>query len=381
MPGESLARVGTLVRSGCHFPESTVRTAETRPVARRTMSNRNVVAVIRIPRFWTGTGRTKAAEPLAIVMAAPAGLDAFASEDPRENVGAERGLALVRRPDAFSPDVSTVRQSHRHYLAGLRWTAVIVLSAGTGAAGLWTYQRRPPAPPVTSDLIVATSHSGIADPAPVAPAAKGKLYVETDPPNLRVLVDGVVRGLTPLTIEAIEPGDHQVTVGADAAALHRTVSVHSNERVTLIISKVEEASTAAGWLAVSSPIALQLREGDRIVGTTDAPRVMLPSGERDLVLVNESLGFLVRHRVTIAGGKTARLAIDVPKGTLSVNAQPWAEVWLDGRSLGQTPIGNINTPIGSHDLVFRHPQLGERHDTIVVDLKQPARVAVDMRKK
>jgi hypothetical protein len=307
------------------------------------------VAVIRIPRLWVAAGRTKPG---------PAGLAAFGSEEPVH--------------------------PHRNYLAALRWTAVVILSAGTGAAGLWMYQRRTPAPPVTSDLvnlIVATSGPGVVAPAPVMPAAKGKLHVETDPPNQRLLVDGVERGLTPLTIQAIEPGDHQVTIGADAATLHRTVSVQSNERVTLIISSVEEPSTAAGWLEVSSPIALQLREGDRVIGTTDAQRVMLPSGERDIVLVNESLGYVEQRRVMIAGGKTARVVIELPKGTLSVNAQPWAEVWLDGRSLGQTPIGNINTPIGSHDLVFRHPQLGERHETIVVDLKQRARIAVDMRKK
>jgi hypothetical protein len=204
--------------------------------------------------------------------------------------------------------------------------------------------------------------------------------VETDPPHLPVFVDDVEKGVTPLTVEGLEPGDHKVTLGGTADALPRIVSVSPNERVTLIVSRAENAGTA-GWLAVSSAIALQLREQGRIVGTTDAARVMLPSGEHDLELVNESLGFLETRRVTIHGGKTAFLAIDVPKGTLSVNAQPWAEVWLDGRSLGHTPIGNISTPIGSHHIVFRHPQLGERRESIVVQSRQPAHLAVDMRQK
>jgi hypothetical protein len=36
--------------------------------------------------------------------------------------------------------------------------------------------------------------------------------------------------------------------------------------------------------------------------------------------------------------------------------------------------------IGPHQLIFRHPELGERRVTAVVTLKDTARVAVDMRK-
>jgi hypothetical protein len=63
-----------------------------------------------------------------------------------------------------------------------------------------------------------------------------------------------------------------------------------------------------------------------------------------------------------------------------VNATPWAQVWLDGEAIGDTPIGNLSTVIGSHELIFRHPQFGERRVTALVTLNEPARVAVDMRK-
>jgi hypothetical protein len=63
-----------------------------------------------------------------------------------------------------------------------------------------------------------------------------------------------------------------------------------------------------------------------------------------------------------------------------VNATPWAQVWIDGQSIGDTPIANLPTTIGSHEMIFRHPQLGERRITAVITLKEPARVAVDMTK-
>ena len=45
---------------------------------------------------------------------------------------------------------------------------------------------------------------------------------------------------------------------------------------------------------------------------------------------------------------------------MALNAQPWADVWVDGERVGETPIGNVAVPIGPHEVVFRHPQLGEQ---------------------
>jgi PEGA domain-containing protein len=38
-------------------------------------------------------------------------------------------------------------------------------------------------------------------------------------------------------------------------------------------------------------------------------------------------------------------------GTLSVNAQPWAEVWVDGKSWGQTPV-ELELPPGKHKVAL-----------------------------
>jgi serine/threonine-protein kinase len=66
---------------------------------------------------------------------------------------------------------------------------------------------------------------------------------------------------------------------------------------------------------------------------------------------------------------------------MAVNAQPWADVWIDGERIGETPIGNVSVPIGSHEIVFRHPQLGEQVVRATVTAGQAAKVSVDMRKR
>jgi len=74
------------------------------------------------------------------------------------------------------------------------------------------------------------------------------------------------------------------------------------------------------------------------------------------------------------------IRVDPPKATVSVNARPWAEILLDGTSVGQTPIANLLVTVGPHEMVFRHPQLAERKQTVVVTAKGPNRIAADLTK-
>jgi hypothetical protein len=140
------------------------------------------------------------------------------------------------------------------------------------------------------------------------------------------------------------------------------------------------APIAAGLVAVVAPFPLQIYARGRLVGTSEAETVMLPLGAHDLELANEAIGYRVRRPVVVQAGRRAMVRIDAPSGTLHVNATPWAEVWVDDQRAGETPIGNLQVPVGSRELVFRHPDLGERRARVLVTLKEPARISVDMRK-
>jgi hypothetical protein len=135
--------------------------------------------------------------------------------------------------------------------------------------------------------------------------------------------------------------------------------------------------TAAGWLAVKAPIALDIYEEGTLLGTTATDRLMLPAGRHEIDLVNANLEFRRRITVQVSAGGTSTTAVEVPNGTLSVNALPWADVWIDGRPFGSTPLGNLSIPVGSHEIVWRHPQLGERRRTIAVGVSKPVRIGVD----
>ena len=117
-----------------------------------------------------------------------------------------------------------------------------------------------------------------------------------------------------------------------------------------------------------------------MLGTTRSPRIMVPAGRHTLELVNERLGFKTSRVLHVDDGKTASFTPELPNGTASVNALPWAEVWIADRKVGDTPLANLSLPIGNHQLVFRHPSLGERRQDVTITAGAATRVSVDMRK-
>jgi hypothetical protein len=75
----------------------------------------------------------------------------------------------------------------------------------------------------------------------------------------------------------------------------------------------------------------------------------------------------------------ARIDVQVPESRINLNATPWAEVWIDGRRVGETPIGNLPIAIGPHEVVFRRPELGEKAISTIVKAGVPNRLSADFR--
>jgi eukaryotic-like serine/threonine-protein kinase len=107
---------------------------------------------------------------------------------------------------------------------------------------------------------------------------------------------------------------------------------------------------------------------------------MLPTGVYNLHLVNEAAGVDITRRVTVERGQTARLQVALPPGTLSINAVPWATVSVDGREVGETPLGAVELSAGPHVVVFSHPQFGQRRQEVTVRAGETTRVSVDLRR-
>jgi hypothetical protein len=75
---------------------------------------------------------------------------------------------------------------------------------------------------------------------------------------------------------------------------------------------------------------------------------MLSPGRHELTLANRELGYQASRSVDIEPGEVRSITLD-PRGPVNFNASPWAEVFIDGRKVGDTPIGQPSAPA-------RHPR-------------------------
>jgi hypothetical protein len=133
-------------------------------------------------------------------------------------------------------------------------------------------------------------------------------------------------------------------------------------------------------VSVEAPFQIEVYENGRFVGMNGQQGVPLSAGSHQIELVNESLGYRTVQTVTVTSGRMTQVGAALPTGKLHLNATPWAEVFIDDGRVGETPLANIEVPIGPHTIVFRHPELGEQTRKLVVTAQSSTRIGVNLSK-
>jgi hypothetical protein len=215
----------------------------------------------------------------------------------------------------------------------------------------------------------ATAAAGAS--AAAATTEAGRLEIETQPAGARILLDGKPAGESPLTLEAVPAGRHTVTFVTASGAVKRTVRIEAGRTARL------DVPIFSGWVGIFAPFVVEVAEAGKVIGTTEESRLMLSPGRHELTLTNRELGYRSVQSVDIEPGEVRSLTLD-PRGAVNVNAKPWAEVWVDGRKAGDTPLANLQLPLGTRELVLRHPQYGERRVTVTVKGNAPTALSIDM---
>ena len=187
----------------------------------------------------------------------------------------------------------------------------------------------------------------------------GRLVVSSASASARVLVDGTMRGMTPLTLNDLSVGAHVVRIESPKGSVERSVTVAAGET-----SQVEE-TIFPGWLLVNAPIEITINEGTRVIRLDDRGQAMLSPGPHELRLENRTLGYQEVRQVEVRPGETARLSIVPPRSTVNITATAPADVWLDGVAVGQTPLADLPVEIGTHDVRLKSAT-GERRLSTVV---------------
>ena len=218
-----------------------------------------------------------------------------------------------------------------------------------------------------------TAASGTAPAAGSVVANIGRLEIETQPAGARILLDGKPAGESPVALDGIAAGRHTVTFVTSSGSVKRAIRIEAGRTTKL------DVPIFSGWVGIYAPFVLDVVEGGHVIGTTEEPRILLSPGKHELTLVNRELGYSSAQTVEIDPGEVKSISID-PRGHVNLNATPWAEVWIDGRKVGDTPIANLQLPLGVREVTFRHPQFGERRVTVTVKGNAPAAISIDMNK-
>lgn len=249
----------------------------------------------------------------------------------------------------------------------------------------------------------------------------GTLVVSTSPRGASASLDGRPLGVTPLTV-TVAAGSHTLEVRGEGEPRTVPVTMTAGARVEqyielplptpasgaaggeplgplasgaapivtaldprlstpVAVTPTPPAAPPSGSLIVKAPIELVIEEDGVAVGHSASGRIQLPSGRHVLTLRNEALGFQTTRTVQVTADAATTATVDVPNGVISLNASPWADVWLDGTRVGETPIGNLAIAIGPHEVVLRHPELGEQRRQVTVSATGVSRLSVDLREK
>ena len=63
-------------------------------------------------------------------------------------------------------------------------------------------------------------------------------------------------------------------------------------------------------------------------------------------------------------------------GVLVVNTASGAEIFVEGERMGSAPVGPISVPIGTREVIVKHPDLGERRQSVEVTSGKPVELSV-----
>jgi hypothetical protein len=226
---------------------------------------------------------------------------------------------------------------------------------------------------VTAPATTATPATAATVPAVTPSATTGRIEIETQPAGARILLDGKPAGDSPVSLDTVPAGRHTITLVSPSGSIKRTIRVEAGRTTKLDIP------IFSGWVGIFAPFVVEVSEGGKVIGTTEESRLMLTPGRHELTLVNRELGYQASRTVDIEPGEVRSVTLD-PRGTVNFNASPWAEVWIDGRKIGDTPIANLQLPLGIREVVFRHPQFGERRMPVTVKGDSASAVTVDFTK-
>jgi PEGA domain len=201
----------------------------------------------------------------------------------------------------------------------------------------------------------------------------GGLAISTYPGRGRVTVDGVLKGPAPVNVSDLAAGSHTVKVETPLGVQEQDVMVEAGKVLPLAVQTVS-------WIKAVAPYELQVSETGRVLGTTGRSAVVLSPGRHHLEFSNTALGLKLNQDVESLPGQLAVVPLELPMGTMNLTCDQPAEVYVDGQSVGDTPVSGLTVSLGVHEVAFRNARNGQLRYKVTATLAGPVRLAAAFRK-
>jgi len=107
--------------------------------------------------------------------------------------------------------------------------------------------------------------------------------------------------------------------------------------------------------------------------------LLLPPGTYKIQLVSRRFRYQSSTiPVTIRSGQVTPYTLTIPSGQLRISTAPGAEIWVEGERIGVAPMGPIDVPIGSHEIVVKDQAGNERRQAVEVRYGETAQYTILM---
>jgi PEGA domain len=222
--------------------------------------------------------------------------------------------------------------------------------------------------------------------AATPPATPAPIVLDSMVPGDAVIVNGQQVGVTPMTLTlspdvrsiAVQTRAPEATAPIGMPAVVPAAESAPNPAAAANAVALASARERRGGLRIVSPVEVQVLEGERVLGSTADGPIVTTAGRHELDFINSAVGYRSRQVVDIKAGQIVRMSVTMPDGRVSINAVPWAQVLINGNSVGDTPLANLSLPAGEHQITFRHPQLGEQTQRVMVKSGALTRVSATL---
>jgi serine/threonine-protein kinase len=301
-----------------------------------------------------GSGAVRAYVP-------PTGLPPASRPSALETMPVSRAHSLV--PTAASVPPPALPQAGKRSRGGLAALGAVAALAVLGGLGFAAVKG-------SSALGLGSASTGTMS---VTVAGPGGAKVD----GLRVLVDGAVKcESAPCRLSDLSTGTHFVSAEASgfAATAARAVSVERGGDATIHFDLVANgpAKVAAEPQAKPEAKAAALNDLEpeaRPTRATETRPLERTAGAAAKAEPKKADAKKDEAQKTIAGNAGEM-------GTLNINSIPMANVVLDGRPMGSTPLVGLKVSPGPHSVMFIHPEHGRKSSGTTVKAGGTATVAV-----